>query len=67
MQGRTTAPPAKAVHTNGTASKAAPPKGKPGAPKTSQKKDPAELQRDRQLAEEEGVRERFHHTHPKVP
>lgn len=46
---------AKAVHTNGTMSKGMPSKGKPGAAKTAQKRDPAEVQRERQLAEEEEV------------
>ena len=52
---RMPAPSTKAIYTNGTASKAAPSRGKPGVPKASQKKDPAEFQRERQLAEEEEV------------
>ena len=50
------APPTKAIHANGTVSKAAPAKGKPGASKAFQKRDPAEVQRDRQLADEQNVR-----------
>ena len=50
------APPTKTIHANGTVSKAAPAKGKPGTPKASQKRDPAEVQRERQLADEQNVR-----------
>ena len=50
------APPTKVIHANGTVSKAAPAKGKPGASKASQKRDPAEVQRERQLADEQNVR-----------
>jgi len=51
-----TASSARAIHANGTMSKAAPSKGKPILSKGAQKQDPAEVQRNRQLAEEEEVK-----------
>jgi hypothetical protein len=54
---RAPASSAKAAYANGTVSKGAPARGKPGAAKGAQKKDPAEVQRERQLAEEEEVRQ----------
>ena len=66
MPARMPAPSAKAIHTNGIASKAAPARGKPGVPKTSQKKDPAELQRERQLAEEQEVTDAFSRHTPEL-
>ena len=46
----------KAIHANGIVGRAAPAKGKPGVLKASQKRDPAEVQRERQLADEQNVR-----------
>ena len=46
----------KVIRANGTVSRAAPAKGKPGTSKASQKRDPAEVQRERQLADEQNVR-----------
>ena len=63
---RMPAPSAKAKHTNGITNKAAPARGKPGVPKTSQKKDPAELQRERQLAEEQEVLDTFSRHTPEL-
>ena len=48
--------PTKAIRANGTVSRAAPAKGKPGVSKASQKRDPAEIQRERQLEDEQNVR-----------